>query len=104
MFYTNQPIRLHSKCLCILEMIQKSNNLYEKNKGILYLYDRTKDAYSTIRLTYKRYELEKEMTKYSLVSKRLEQSYVNTIASMVERAIIRGEQLSQTIQFTSHDY
>ena len=96
MFYTNQPIKLHSKCLCILEMLQKSNNYYEKEKSLLYAFDNCKDMYALIKLSYRRIDLVKAMKKYSSISQRLEQYYANTFGAIVERAILRGEQLTQT--------
>ena len=96
MFYTNQPIKLHSKCLCILEIIQKSNNRYENCKSRLYAYNQCKDPFAPIRLMWRREELEGKVNHYEAVSKRLEQYYANTFAAIVERAIIRGEQLTQT--------
>ena len=97
MFYTNQPIKLHSKCLCILEMIQKSNNCLEDFKSRLYAYNNCKDMFAPARLMWRKEELEDQVNHYKAVSKRLEQYYANTFAAIVERAIIRGKQLSQTI-------
>ena len=103
MFYTNQPIKLHSKCLSILDMIQKSNNRLEDFKSRLYAYKQCENPFALVRLMYRREGLEEQINHYQAVSQRLEQYYANTFAAIVERAIIRGEKLSQTIKFTSHD-
>ena len=84
-------------------MIQKSNNRLEDFKSRLYDYKQCKDPFAPVRLMWRREQLEDQVNHYQAVSQRLEQYYANTFAAIVERAIIRGEQLSQTIQFTSHD-
>ena len=53
--------------------------------------------YAAIKLSYRRVDLEKQMMRYLSISKRLEKYYCNTFATIVERAIIRGEKLSKTI-------
>ena len=78
-------------------MIQKSNNRYEDYKSGLYAYDKCNNPFAPIRFMYTRNCLVEKMTHYLSVSKRLEQYYANTFAAIVERAIIRGEKLSQTI-------
>ena len=40
--YTNKSIRLHSKCLNILDMLQTIGNRIEENKRSLKLYDENK--------------------------------------------------------------
>ncbi len=97
MFYTNQPIRLHAKCTCILEMIQKSNNRIERFKSDLLLYDSTKDIFAPIRLMNTRDYFTDHIEMYENISTRLVNYYTNTMASIVERAILRSEKILQTI-------
>lgn len=42
MFYTNKSIRLHNKCLAMLELIQKSTNRAEEQWANLRLYHNSK--------------------------------------------------------------
>ena len=55
MFYTNQSIRLHSKCLEILEMLQKIGNRIEENKRSIKLWE-SRDSFP---LTNKKWFIER---------------------------------------------
>ncbi len=96
MFYTNQPLRLHAKCTCILEMIQKNNSRIEDFKSRLRLYDSTKDMFAPMRLMYNRPWFTEKIDLCEKISERLVTSYTNIMAAIVERAIVRSEKLSQT--------
>ena len=84
--YTSLPIKVHSKCLCILEMIQKVNNRIESKKSSLHLYDNTKDWSAPIRLMNNRKDFETAIAQMQKVKERLVQYYNNTLSKIFKPA------------------
>lgn len=80
--YTSKPIKLHTKCLCILEMIQKCDSYLDNKKSDLKKYDNTKDAFAPIRLWNERYMFEKRIQTLESVMLRLTNYYNNTLKQL----------------------
>lgn len=82
--YTSHKIHTHNKCLCILEMIQKVNNLIEHSRSAIHRYDNAKDDFEPIRLMNNRQGLTKQYFHYTRVKERLVNYYRNTFNSLLE--------------------
>ena len=79
--YTNKPIRIHSKCLLILEMIQKVSNRIAETESNIYLYDNAK-WYNNIRLFNKRVDFTDRLEHLKKVKARLINYYRNTLEQL----------------------
>ena len=86
--YTNKSIRLHSKCLEILECIQKANRRIDEKKLCLKDYDRAQ-SFDIIRLMTTRNQITDRIERDKAIRERLITAYVNHMASVVEESIIR---------------
>lgn len=89
--YTNQPIKIHTKCLLILEMMQKSNNYIQEAISRLYTYDNTKDWTHPVRLMNTREEIESSIVRLKKVNERIVQYYHNTLSQLPEVKYLRNQ-------------
>lgn len=76
MFYTNRSIRLHNKCLAILDLIQQSNNRAEDKRSLLARYDACKRHYEVTRLMHERYWIVNTKERYERLSQWLVNRYI----------------------------
>lgn len=72
--YTNKPIRIHTKCLCLLELIQEAGNRVERAKGLLHEWEHARH-FDMVRLVYNRNELATQPQRWQRVKDRLVSSY-----------------------------
>ena len=68
MYHTNKSIRLHNKCLILLELIQKSNNTKERFWADLRLYQNTQDWLAPIRLMRTEDGIRSQIIRYETLS------------------------------------
>lgn len=80
--YTNKPIRIHSKCLCILEMIQKINSRIESEKANLNTFDNARH-FDIIRLINSRASIVARIENAKEVKGRLVDYYNNTAQELL---------------------
>ena len=72
--YTNKSIRLHSKCLNILDMLQTIGNKIENNKRQIELHNE-----GTGHWFYTRSMYEQQLEKNTAIQYRLTLYYINTL-------------------------
>lgn len=80
---STQSIRLHSKCLEILEMIKECNNRISRANSDLHFWDNSK-GYSTVRILYSRTHFEEIVKKYEAIKERLVLYYTNQLLLLVQ--------------------
>ena len=85
---TTQHIRLHSKCLAILAMIQKVNNRISQAKSDIHAHDNG-DPLNFLRLFVDRDELVNEVTHNMRVKQRLVRYYADTMEALIKPVIIK---------------
>ena len=86
--YTNKSIRLHSRCLEVLEMIQKINYRIDEKKLTLVRYDSSK-WYDSIQVCNNREFLVTRIATDKAIRQRLVNRYVALMSTAVEESIKR---------------
>ena len=86
MFYTSKSIRLHSKCLAILEMIQKVSNYIEGTKKELSGWDKC-GPYDMPRLMFSRSLYENKLSRFQAIRNRLIRYYASTFCQLSEDVV-----------------
>lgn len=81
MFYTNKSLRLHSKCMDYLYLIQKANNYAENNKSCLKIYDNA-NPLDNIRLFNYRTDFTNKIIRYENLSNWLFYRYSNLVMEL----------------------
>lgn len=84
--YTTKSIRLHSKCLAILEMIQKINNRIEADKKWLQDWDRC-GMLDMPKLMWKRWKGEDTLIRDEAIKARMLRYYANSMAGLCEDVV-----------------
>ena len=79
--YTNSFIRLHSKCLAILDLIQQVNNRLEANRSDLHHFDNS-GPFSNIRLFTTRREITDRVSRNKVIRERLVNWYADTMTAL----------------------
>ena len=81
--YTTKPIRLHSKCLVILELIQKCNNRINVFESDLYHYDNAKSDFEMIRLMHRRESFTDSISRYKELKVYLVMKYQKVMIELM---------------------
>lgn len=87
--YTNKSIRLHSRCLGYLELIQKANNRVSEQATNLHHYDNEKNAWKAIRLFHTRIEFEDKLSRYQELAEWLVNRYQAVMNDLVTETLKR---------------
>lgn len=91
MFYTNKSIRLHNKCLAMLDLIQQANNRKEKYWADKRLYENAKSN-DPIRLFKTQEGIAKLILRYETLSFWLVDRYQKAMNELIlenQRAVLR---------------
>jgi hypothetical protein len=83
--YTNKSIKLVSKALAILEMLQKVNNRIEDNRRSLRIFDAA-DAGDFMTFIYNRSFFEQQLEKNLDIQNRVFMYYFTTLAKATHEA------------------
>jgi hypothetical protein len=83
----NSHIRMHSKCIKILEMIQTVNKRIVSAKADLIRYD-CADGLSPLRIMYDRSDLEKLLEHHRSVRDRIVVYYAENMLKLIEASLI----------------
>ena len=85
--YTNKSIHLHSKCLAILDMIQRVNNRLADEKSKLKIYNNNveqKRFFSMLNILNTAEGIQAEINHQTKLKERLVRSYANTVENLIE--------------------
>lgn len=89
--YTNKSIRLHSRCLEYLKLIQKANNRAEEKRSLLARYDA---KFPNIILMYKRREIEDRFARWAELAEWLINRYEVVMSELIAETSKRIHPLS----------
>lgn len=83
-----KQMKLHQRCVDILEMIRKCNGYIQEFKRKLVLWDAS-GPFDSIRLCWERGEIERELIRYRGVKKRLSMWYADISIRLQEEVYYR---------------
>jgi hypothetical protein len=91
MFYAQKQIKLHQRCLDVLDLIVSADKAIEEARHYLHRYDNCKDHYAPLRLFNNREDLDNRLRRYRLIKDRIVMWYADIERRLIEEVVERAD-------------